>query len=156
MKRRIFVKLGMVFTVLGLILGTACSSDDDGDAPMSPSKTIRHIVLFKYKESVTKAQKDEVISKFMALKQSKKDGETYIRDIEYGYQNSKEGVSRGYEIAFLVSFNSIADRDYYVGQPFITEAGKFDAQHDAFKAFVGPLLATENGVLVYDYDAIKM
>lgn len=151
-----FLKLGMALAVFGLLFGTACNDDDDSASAVPTSKTIRHIVLFKYKDGVTKAQKDEVIAKFLALKQSKKDGKTYIRDIEYGYQNSKEGVSRGYEIAFLVTFNSLEDRDYYVGKPFITEEGKFDSLHDAFKTFVGPLLATENGVLVYDYDALKM
>ncbi|MCT4664398.1 MAG: Dabb family protein [Flavobacteriales bacterium] len=139
---------------------SSCDKDtvnEDGGTtdPIHYSTTIRHIVLFKYKDSVTDGEKNQVIEKFLALKESKKDGKKYIRDIEYGYQNSKEGVSKGYEIAFFVTFNSLSDRDYYVGKPFITEMGKYDQAHDDFKAFVGPLLAEENGVLVYDYTAVK-
>ncbi|WP_159295213.1 Dabb family protein [Tenacibaculum maritimum] len=115
---------------------------------------IRHIVLFKFKESITTSERNEVIKRFTDLRNTTKNGKKYIHSIEYGNQNSKEGVDKDYEIAFLVTFNSLADRDYYVGKPFLTAPGTFDPQHDAFKNFVGPFLDLENangGVLVFDY-----
>ena len=112
--------------------------------------TVEHIVLFRFKEEVSDADVQEVVDRFVALEASVRDGEPYILDIQYGTQNSVEGVARGYEVGFIVSFKNLDDRDFYVGKPFI-DGDDYDREHDAFKAFVGPLLAEENGVLVFDF-----
>ncbi|WP_162033479.1 Dabb family protein [Chryseobacterium potabilaquae] len=118
-----------------------------------------HWVLFKFKPGISEAQKQEVVNRFLDLKNGKKDGKTYIPFIEFGYQNSKEGVARGYDIAFRASFTSKADRDYYVGKPFLNDPGTFDPLHDAFKNFVGSFIDIDpqptKGVLVYDYEVKK-
>ncbi|CAA0187548.1 Dabb family protein [Tenacibaculum maritimum] len=160
MKKKISTIRFFIVTLL-ITLTISCSSSDEDinnnthemNHELLEGK-IRHIVLFKFKESITTSERNEVIKRFTDLRNATKNGKKYIHSIEYGNQNSKEGVDKDYEIAFLVTFNSLADRDYYVGKPFLTAPGTFDPQHDAFKNFVGPFLDLENangGVLVFDY-----
>ena len=110
-----------------------------------------HIVLFKLNENVSSETRAEVAERFQALEGSERDGEPYILDIVHGTQNSVEGVDRGYELGFIVKFANEADRDFYVGRPFVDQGAEYDEAHDEFKSFVGPLLAGENGVLVFDF-----
>ena len=120
----------------------------------------KHIVLFDLKDDVTPVQKKEIIDRFLALKGSKRDGKRYIDNIEVGSGNiSKEGQGKGYDLAFIVSFGSKGDLNYYVGTPAISDPDYFDANHQNFKDFVGPFLKIEKnpdgseyvGVLVFDY-----
>lgn len=120
------------------------------------SLPVKHFVAFKYKPEVTGEQKREVRARFMALKNLclNEAGNKYIVSIEAGSANSPEGADQGLQDGFIVTFKSTADRDYYVGRPF---SKVFDPAHDQFKAFVGPLLATDeqghvNGVFVFDFE----
>lgn len=111
---------------------------------------IRHIVLFRFKEEATAAQRQDVMRRFKALAtEAARDGEPYIVSIEAGYQASGEDTDQGFEQAYVVTFRSEGDRNYYVGTPIIADAEYFDAAHQAFKEFVGPLLA-KKGVIVFD------
>lgn len=116
---------------------------------------IRHIVLFRYKEDVSLEKKEEVKNRFLSLAEDcKRDGRKYILSIETGAQSSGEGVDQEFEQAFIVSFRSEGDRNYYVGKDLIKSDGNYDPVHDAFKAFVGPLLyepIDPKGVLVFDF-----
>lgn len=114
---------------------------------------IKHIVIFKYKDSVTPEQKKEVIQRFLLLQQSKRSGKKnpYIVNIITGSQKSGEKASLGFEQAFIVTFRSEGDRNYYVGTPVINDPAYYDKQHAEFKKFVEPLLAENNGVLVFDF-----
>ncbi|BEN47849.1 hypothetical protein SMKC056_47950 [Serratia marcescens] len=114
---------------------------------------LKHIVLFKYKDDVTEAQRAAVVARFLSLRRTTRPGETspYILSIVEGPQNSGEGASRGFEQGFIVTFKSEGDRNYYVGKPLVTTPGHYDEAHEAFKAFVGPLLSEDNGVLVFDF-----
>lgn len=115
---------------------------------------IQHIVLFKFRKTVSPAQIQEVRQRFLALKKLAKRGQkTYIKDITAGPQNSGEGVDHGYQEGFIVTFNSEGDRNYYVGTPVVTNPKFYDPEHQKFKDFVGPLLAKDNGVLVFDFRA---
>jgi hypothetical protein len=114
---------------------------------------VQHIVLFKYKDSVTPQQRQEVIHRFLALKTlCRRDGKPYIESIVTGRQNSAEGAARGLEQGFIVTFASEGDRNYYVGTPVVTDARYFDPAHAEFKRFVGPLLAADGGALVFDFN----
>lgn len=53
---------------------------------------------------------------------------------------------------YIVTFSSVADRDYFVGRPFHYP---YDPHHDAFKQFVGPLLDKEDGVIVFDFTVLS-
>ncbi|MGZ3743358.1 MAG: Dabb family protein [Pseudobdellovibrionaceae bacterium] len=116
---------------------------------------IRHLVLFRYNDSVTAAQKKEIARRFLALKnESTRNGMPYIVSIETGNQNSGEGVDQELEQGFIVTFKSEGDRNYYVGRDIVKQDGNFDLAHDAFKRFVGQFLHTPinpTGVLVFDF-----
>jgi hypothetical protein len=110
-----------------------------------------HIVLFRLHERATDADRREVDRRFRALAGTLRDGRRYIRGIRSGPQISPEGKARGLELGFVVEFDSEGDRNWYLGRPFVAEGADFDPEHDAFKQFVGPLLAEEDGVLVFDF-----
>ncbi|MBV2141955.1 Dabb family protein [Falsochrobactrum sp. TDYN1] len=116
--------------------------------------TVQHIVLFRYKNSVTPAQIKETRERFLALKdEARRDGKPYILRLEAGAQNSGEGVDHGFQEGFIVTFASEGDRNYYVGTPVVSDPRFYDAAHQRFKDFVGPLLAEKDGVLVFDFNA---
>ena len=116
---------------------------------------VKHFVAFKFKPEVTSLQKQQIQKKFMLLKdECLKDGKKYILSIESGPVISKEGFDQKFEQGYIVTFKSLADKDYYVGKPF---SSSFDPAHENFKSFVGPLLQTDannniNGVFVFDFN----
>ncbi|AOF17049.1 TPA: Dabb family protein [Yersinia enterocolitica] len=118
---------------------------------------IKHIVIFKYKSSVTTEQRNEVVKRFLQLRDSKRPGNNspYILEIITGSQNSGEKANMGFEQAFIVTFATEGDRNYYVGTPVVEDPTYYDEQHAEFKKFAGPLLADSNGVLVFDFKEIK-
>ena len=124
-------------------------------APDYKRGLVRHIVLFRYDPRVTAEQKTEVKRRFLSLKsETKREGRPYIVSIETGAQSSGEGVDQSLEQAFIVTFRSEGDRNHYVGSPIVTDARYYDAAHQAFKDFVGPLLhkpVNPSGVLVFDF-----
>lgn len=120
----------------------------------------RHVVFFDLKDSVTESQREEIIHRFLELRNSTRYGKPYIHNIEVGHSNiSREGVGKGYDVSFIVSFLSQGDLNYYVGQPAISDPKFYDPMHQAFKEFVGPFLKVKKnpdgsdnvGVLVFDY-----
>jgi hypothetical protein len=112
---------------------------------------IRHIVLFRYGNQVSADQKLEVRRRFLMLKTlAKRNGENYIVSIEAGTEISGESADQNLEEGFIVTFKSEGDRNYYVGQPIVSDPRFYDPAHQAFKDFVGPLL-DQNGALVFDF-----
>ncbi|WP_233233803.1 Dabb family protein [Bordetella sp. LUAb4] len=143
-------------TTLTAIAGEAMTARPPEDVFTSESYQpglLLHVVLFKYKPEVTAEQKREVQRRFLALRDSKRPGaeSPYILSITSGYQSSMEGVGLDFEQGFTVTFKSAGDRNYYVGKPIVNDPAHFDPHHDEFKAYVGPLLAPQAGVLVFDY-----
>jgi hypothetical protein len=130
---------------------------------INPNKNMaltRHLVLFDLKESVTQQQREEIIHRFIELRNSTRNGKPYIHNIEVGQTNiSREGVGKGYDLSFIVSFLSQGDLNFYIGQPAINDPNFYDPMHQAFKEFVGPFLKVSKnphgsdnvGVLVFDY-----
>ena len=111
---------------------------------------VRHVVLFRYREEVSAAQKEEVLTRFRALAHSPRpDGRPYVVSIEAGEQTSGEDAGGGFEHGIVVTFASEGDRNFYVGAPVVDDPAFQDPEHARFKEFVGPLLA-EGGVLVFD------
>jgi hypothetical protein len=114
---------------------------------------IRHIVLFKYRDTVSVEQQGEIRSRFMNLgKESKWRGKSYIKSIETGDQISGEGADRGIQQAFIVTFSSEGARNYYVGSPVVKDSNYYDPAHESFKKFVAPFLSE---AIVIDYRVIK-
>jgi hypothetical protein len=118
---------------------------------------ITHVVAFRYKPTVTQQQRAEVMRRFLALKDDcKREGKTYIASLIGGdCAESLEGLTAGFEHAFIVSFNNRDDFEFYLGPRF---ASPFDTAHDDFKKFAIPLLSVDadgktNGAMVFDFVA---
>ncbi len=103
------------------------------DTETSSSK-LRHVVLFKFKETSSEADIKQVEEAFNALP-SKID---VIKDYEWGLNNSPEGLNKGMTHCYFLTFDSEEDRDAYLPHP----------EHKAFGAVAGPHIAD---VLVVDY-----
>ena len=97
-------------------------------------KVLRHVVLFKFKESVTPAQVQEVADAFAALPGRIPE----IIDFEWGTDVSVEKRSEGFTHCFLVTFKDEKARETYLPHP----------AHKDFGALVGPRIEK---VLVVDY-----
>lgn len=129
--------------VVALLLGgvafmTVFIERNSSVADDAQSKTLRHVVLFKFKESSSPEQVEKLVKEFRAL--SKKI--PLIADFEYGVNNSPEGLNDGLTHCFLVTFKSEKDRDAYL-------------PHAAHKAFVEQLKPHLEKALVVDYVAAK-
>ena len=122
------VALGFAVAV-SLMLGEGSSM-----AQQSESKKLRHVVLFKFKESSSKTEVQRVIDQFRGLPSRIAE----IADFEYGTNNSPEGLADGFTHCFLVTFRSEKDRDSYL-------------PHQAHKEFVDVLRPHLDKVLVIDF-----
>ncbi len=100
-----------------------------GDKPV-----LKHIVLYKFKDSLTQEQVDEVIKTFNALP-SKIPG---ILDYEAGTNVSKEGKSEGLTHSFVLTFKNMEDLDAYIAHP-------------AHQAYVDIVKTRREKVVVFDY-----
>lgn len=116
---------------------------------------LRHVVMFRYKPGTTAAMRAEVTMRFLRLAQDSRrpDGSHPVRSIEMGMQNSGEGADAGLQQAFIVTFASEGDRNFYVGKPVIMDPAWFDPAHEAFKNFAGPALEK---VVVFDFDVLAV
>lgn len=97
-------------------------------------QVLRHVVLFKFKDSATEADIQKIVEAFKELP-NEIGG---ILDFEWGTNVSPEGLSNGFTHCFLVTFVDEEARDAYLPHP----------AHEAFGGIVGPHL---DKVLVVDY-----
>lgn len=125
----------------GLIAAAVLSqtpSSNQAQETAKPGKVLRHVVLFKFKESVTAAQVQEVADAFAALPAKIPE----IIDFEWGTDMSVEKRSEGFTHCFFVTFKDEKGRETYLPHP----------AHKDFGALVGPRIEK---VLVVDYWARK-
>lgn len=99
-----------------------------------PHKLLRHVVLFKFKDSATPGDIKKVEDAFVALKGKI----SLIKSLEWGTNNSPEKLNQGLTHAFFVTFSSEKDRDAYLVHP----------DHEVFKKIAGPII---DKVTVVDY-----
>jgi hypothetical protein len=97
---------------------------------------LRHVVLFKFKDSSSPEDVQRVVDAFRKLPQEI----PQIASFEFGVNNSPENLNDGFTHSFLVTFRSAADRDIYL-------------PHAAHRAFVEVLKPHLDRVLVVDYFA---
>jgi hypothetical protein len=120
---------------LGLGVVVAPSRDASGQ---QESKMLRHIVLFKFKDTSSQQDIDRVIDAFRALPSKIPE----IAGFEFGKDNSPEGQANGFTHCFQVTFKTEKDRSVYL-------------PHAAHQAFVEVLKPHLDKVLVIDYWAGK-
>ena len=104
------------------------------NAQSDGSKVLRHVVLFKFKDSSTPADVKKVEDAFAELATKL----PTIKAYEWGTNSSPEGLNQGLTHCFLLTFSSDKDRDDYLVHP----------DHKAFGKILGPHL---DKVTVVDY-----
>lgn len=102
------------------------------------SRMLRHVVLFKFKDTSSKEDVQKVVDAFRSLKTSI----PQVAEFEFGTDNSPEGLANGFTHCFLITFKSEADRDVYLPHP----------KHKEFVEILKPHL---DKVQVIDYWATK-
>ena len=110
-------------------------SASQGQQEESSSAHIRHIVCLKFKPEITNESILKVEKKFPALQQSI----SGIISIEWGLNNSPEGLNKGFSHCFTVTFENETARATYLPHP----------AHQAFVEILKPLL---DDVFVIDYN----
>lgn len=140
--KKVFLIAALMATSAAAII--SCNSEQPKEAVAKqesenkPEKMLRHVVLFKFKDSATAEQVKAVEDAFRELPSKIKE----IKDFEWGTNNSPEGLNQGLTHCFFVSFASEADREVYLPHP----------DHKAFVDVLGPVL---DKVTVLDYWAQK-
>lgn len=105
-----------------------------GNAQSTESKVLRHVVLFKFKDTSSPEDVKKVEVAFADLAKKL----TLIKSYEWGKNNSPENLNQGLTHCFLLTFSSDKDRDAYLVHP----------DHKAFGKVLGPHL---DKVTVLDY-----
>jgi len=127
----------LLLFAFALLCGCVNRTNQDKDqihAKNTMRESLRHIVLFKFKESSSSADLKKIESAFIALPSKIKE----IKDFEWGLNNSPEGLDKGFTHCFFVTFESEVDRATYL-------------PHPDHMAFVALLDGHVDDVLVLDY-----
>lgn len=95
---------------------------------------LRHVVLFKFKDTSTEEDVAQVQEAFNGLPSKISE----IKGYEWGLNNSPENLNKGLTHCYFLTFTSEADRDAYLIHP----------DHKAFGEVAGPHI---DDVLVVDY-----
>lgn len=96
-----------------LLATLVLAQDEVASAGPDVQQTIRHVVLFEFKEDAPADKIREIEAAFAAL-EGKID---QVADLEWGTNNSPEGLNQGFTHCFLVTFESKDDRDAYLPHP---------------------------------------
>ena len=124
-----------VFLVGGVVamsqLPTVAAKAEEG-------KLLRHVVLFKFKDSTSEADVKKVVDAFRELPSKI----PAVAEFEFGTNNSPEGLADGFTHCFFITFKSEKDREAYL-------------PHPAHSAFVEVLKPHLDKALVVDYWASK-
>ena len=116
----------------------ACAITTNTLAQGTQTKLLRHVVLFKFKDTATAEDIRKVEDAFRGLP-----GQiTLIKDFEWGINNSPENLNQGLTHCFFVTFSSEKDRNDYLVHPM-------------HKAFVEVLKPYFDKATVVDYWAAK-
>ena len=116
--------------LLAFAMITASTFAEDGP--------IRHIVHFKFKADASKEQITKIVEEFAALKSKI----PLVESLEWGTNVSHEGLDKGYDYCWIVTFKNAADRDAYI-------------VHPAHQAFVELLKPSLEDALVVDFTPQK-
>ena len=133
MRHLLYLSIGMVL-LAGCVSVHETRHVTEKKAAEGPDRVLRHVVLFKFKDTTTDQQVRQIEEAFYALP----DKVDAIYDLEWGTDVSVEGRSEGFTHCFFVTFLSEEDRAEYLPHP----------DHKAFGSLVGPHL---DKVLVVDY-----
>ncbi len=88
--------------------------------PSNSSKVLKHVVGFKFKADANQEEIDEALESFVNLKNKIPE----ISKLEWGINNSTEGLSKGFDYCFTITFNDVHGREIYVFHKAHLAAGK--------------------------------
>jgi hypothetical protein len=124
----------LLAVMVTVVVALALTGADKPQKSDKPEKLLRHVVLFKFKDSSKPADVQQVVDAFRALP-GKIDT---IVDFEWGTDVGVENLAQGFTHCFLVTFKDAKGRDTYLPHP----------AHEDFKKIAGPQI---DKVLVVDY-----
>jgi hypothetical protein len=127
-----------LLSVVGLSVAFFTQGATADEEKKESTKLLRHVVLFKFKETSSADDIAKVVDAFKALPTKI----NTVADFEYGINNSPEGINDGFTHCFFVTFKSEEDRAAYLPHP----------EHEAFVRVLKPHLEK---VTVVDYWAEK-
>ncbi|HEV7280040.1 MAG TPA: Dabb family protein [Pirellulaceae bacterium] len=110
----------LIIVAFAFAAGISMTQAAETEPAKESGKTLRHVVLFKFKESVTEEQIQEVVTAFAGMKE-KIDA---IKDFEWGTDVGVENKSEGFTHGFVVTFDSTEGRDEYLPHPAHKDFGK--------------------------------
>ncbi|KAK3987518.1 dabb-domain-containing protein [Cladorrhinum sp. PSN332] len=105
--------------------------------------TVVHTVLFQFTPDATSEEAKAACDRFLALKETcvhPTSNSPYIKSLKGGKDNSPEGLQNGITHGFVVEFESVEDRDYYVAT---------DPVHQAFVKSIGDVVTK---AIVVDFE----
>lgn len=137
MKRFLFFS-GIFFLFLASFSCTPTQQETADSTQITDQKMLRHVVIFKFKDSSSVEDVKKVEDAFRNLQNEIPE----IKGFEWGTNNSPEGINDGFTHVFFVSFNSEEDRAVYLPHP----------KHEEFVNILKPHLEK---ALVVDYWAEK-
>jgi hypothetical protein len=115
------------------------SSQVEAQNKKSTEAMYKHVVIFKFKETSSKASVDTVVNAFVALK----DQIPVVKGFEWGVNVSPEHFDQGFTHCFVLTFANTDDRDkIYQVHP----------AHKNFQKILGPHM---DKVFVVDYKVEK-
>ncbi len=125
--------------LITVLLTTSCDFSSKTVEPNTKNiekttKQLRHVVLFKFKDTSTPEDIKKIEAAFAELPSKIKE----IKDFEWGLNNSPEGLNKELTHCFFLTFDSEEGRNIYLPHP----------AHKAFGEIITPHL---DDVLVVDY-----
>lgn len=115
-------------------VSSTLDTEEVGSPDSDNKRMLRHVVLFKFKESATPEDIAGIEAAFKDLPNKIPE----IKGFEWGTNNSPEGLDKGFTHCFFLSFDDEAGRATYLPHP----------DHQAFGDLLGPHL---EDVCVVDY-----
>lgn len=113
--------------------------------------TVTHIVLIRFAAGVGVHERAEAQRRFLDLITTERNGSRYITSIAGGEQRSGE-PNNEFDAGFVLTFASLGDRNFYVGEPIVTDPAFYDTVHAQFKQYLAPLVAPDRpAVEVLDF-----
>ena len=114
------------------------SAQQTKGAPSVGQKVLRHAVFFKFKDSASEPDVNAVVDTFLSLEDSIPE----IVGMEYGVNNSPEGLDDGFTHCFLVTFADQAALQRYVA-------------HDGHTRLVKQALPLSGDLFAIDYHGVQ-
>ena len=133
---RIVALLSLVALCSAVLAVTAVDKKTASEKAKRSKTGIYHVVVFKFKDSVSQQQINKVCRDFRSLRKKVPE----ILSYKAGVNNSPEGLNKGFTHCFILTFKDAKARDTYLPHP----------AHKAFGASLKDLIAD---VFVVDFEA---